>query len=356
MKKRFIWLLIFAHLYLVFIGNVFGVTIDTTYVNTDSTPGGDGTTNATEGANRAYASLNEWENAEDKDLVSADEIHHVFVSAPSGVRDTQAVYIAGWVTDSTRFIRVECTQDAKGVFDTTIYFLDVRDDNVFRISEEYTEIIKIQTRQHHTAIAIGTYYCFNTTYTGVVFDRCIATIGTVNVASTANARGFNLDDGTDRHIKVLNCLVYDLENANGLNNAGYYANTPTNVIAYYCNVYNCGWRGFATTTGFIVKNCISDNNDLDYAGGGTLTTCLSSDGTGSVGLQNKNPTYVDESGKDFHLQAGSDGLNSGTDLSADAIQPINTDVDGDTRNGTPDIGYDELAFDLNDLLFWWLNF
>ena len=29
----------------------------TRYVNTASTPGGDGTTNATSGANRAYASL-----------------------------------------------------------------------------------------------------------------------------------------------------------------------------------------------------------------------------------------------------------------------------------------------------------
>ena len=32
----------------------------TRHVNTDSTAGGDGTTNATEGDNRAYATLAEW--------------------------------------------------------------------------------------------------------------------------------------------------------------------------------------------------------------------------------------------------------------------------------------------------------
>ena len=38
------------------------------YVNTDSTPGGNGTTNLTEGNDRAYASLNEWEPSERTDL------------------------------------------------------------------------------------------------------------------------------------------------------------------------------------------------------------------------------------------------------------------------------------------------
>jgi hypothetical protein len=78
-----------------------------------------------------------------------------------------------------------------------------------------------------------------------------------------------------------------------------------------------------------------------------MTTCASSDATGSAGLQNiaantTNFTNVTAGSEDFHLPAGSALIDVGTDTSGDAA-PLNftDDIDGVTRTGTWDIGADE---------------
>jgi hypothetical protein len=48
--------------------------VPTRYVNVASTSGGDGTTNATAGANRAYASLSEWEDQRDADITATGTV------------------------------------------------------------------------------------------------------------------------------------------------------------------------------------------------------------------------------------------------------------------------------------------
>ena len=102
-------------------------TLVNRFINTApaNTPGGNGTTNATSGVNRAYATSAEWEAAEQTDLVAADEIHFVRCA---GTQDTGArLIIAGWVTDATRYIIFSAVDDkpADGVFDATKYFLDI---------------------------------------------------------------------------------------------------------------------------------------------------------------------------------------------------------------------------------------
>ena len=77
----------------------------TRYVNTASTAGGDGTTNATTGAARAYASLNEWEANEQVDLVAATDQHIVHCVGTSA--DTTAVDVNGWTTSTTYYITIQ---------------------------------------------------------------------------------------------------------------------------------------------------------------------------------------------------------------------------------------------------------
>lgn len=89
---------------------------DTTrYVNTASTAGGDGTTNATSGANRAYASLSEWESAE-QGTVGAGDRHIVECSGTAA--DTTAVAIAGWtINDADSLIIRGNRGDSAGFYD-----------------------------------------------------------------------------------------------------------------------------------------------------------------------------------------------------------------------------------------------
>ena len=72
-------------------------TTITRYVDTAAAIGGDGQsqahTNDAQG-HRAYKSLSEWEAAEQKDLVTADEIHRVYYAG--SVRDNTACTVAGW--------------------------------------------------------------------------------------------------------------------------------------------------------------------------------------------------------------------------------------------------------------------
>ena len=90
------------------------------YVNTNSTAGGDGTTNATSGVNRAYAGLGEWEAAEQTDLVAAGDTAEVICS---GGADTVALQISGWTTGVSNYILIHATTDKhNGVFDSAKYY------------------------------------------------------------------------------------------------------------------------------------------------------------------------------------------------------------------------------------------
>ena len=57
-----------------------------------------------------YSSLSAWEAAQQRDLVSADEIA---VAECYGFVDTSGAIIDGWTTDSTRYIEVRAAEEAK---------------------------------------------------------------------------------------------------------------------------------------------------------------------------------------------------------------------------------------------------
>ncbi len=89
---------------------IFGVSVESLevvrYVNTDSTASGNGTTNATTGDNRAYASLNEWELAEQANLPFINIISHT-VYCSGSIPDDTSVTILGWNTDADHTIIIK---------------------------------------------------------------------------------------------------------------------------------------------------------------------------------------------------------------------------------------------------------
>jgi hypothetical protein len=55
-------------------------------------------------------------------------------------------------------------------------------------------------------------------------------------------------------------------------------------------------------------------------------------------------TFEDSANYDFHLSASDPNnvaIDAATDLSSDAINAFSTDIDGQTRSGSWDIGADE---------------
>ena len=69
------------------------------YVNTASSSGGDGTTNATSGANRAYATLDAALVAESDDLVASNVYLTIFCEGSSA--DTSEPHVTGFTTDAS---------------------------------------------------------------------------------------------------------------------------------------------------------------------------------------------------------------------------------------------------------------
>ena len=124
------------------------------YINTASTAGGDGTTNATSGANRAYPSMAAWYTAEKTDLVSDGDTHTVRCAA--GIDSAGAIVISSsdWTTDATHFITIEPVSGDEhgGVYGEGIF--SVRQQVVtqaFYLSVPYTVIRGITIKNTSTS-------------------------------------------------------------------------------------------------------------------------------------------------------------------------------------------------------------
>src|SRR5690554_6305228 len=97
----------------------------TRYVNTASSPGGDGTTNATTGDNRAFASLNEAEAA-----IPASIADWYDIVCEGQDADSAAVDFAGTTTSASNYVQVRTDPSATygrhaGARDTSKYRLAV---------------------------------------------------------------------------------------------------------------------------------------------------------------------------------------------------------------------------------------
>ena len=95
------------------------------YVNPGSTPGGDGTTAALTGANRAYASLAEWQTARFSNLLSTNRIEECIVDS-DGPADVAFALSQHWSGDATRYVYIHTPNDHRhdGTYRTDRYRIE----------------------------------------------------------------------------------------------------------------------------------------------------------------------------------------------------------------------------------------
>jgi len=315
------------------------------YVNTASTPGGDGTTNAEAGANRAYASQSEWEAAEQTDLVSDGDVHVVHCSTGSGTAaDTTTVTVTGWTTGASNDITIQVDQDVRhnGAWDTTAYRLSAANSHILTVNEDYVALDGLQSEK--TGSSANDQGCFYITSIGspsqVTITNCIA-----KQAGNASYRepGFRLRDA-DLTVTVYNCVAYGGDGTVTHNN-----NSGIVMEVSVANVYNCTtdgfYRGIRRTSGTVTAtNCLATGSgSTDFSGTMTATYCASEDATaddnGGAGNRiSQTFLFVDSASGDYHLTVADLGARLwGTDLSG----TFTTDIDGETRSGLWDIGADQ---------------
>lgn len=281
-------------------------------------------------------------------LVTADVYAIIEIDGTWSSADTSTPRTAGIVTDATRYLKIYTTAEARfaphGGWDTGAYILsDVSGDNMFGLQTDY---IWLDGFQFNFGGSSGIYGLYTDTaltnganqilVSNSVFD------GTDNSSSSARPI-YNLAAATYARMYFYNLIVI----GNAAHPRLIWQDTSGGMYLQSCTIIaNGGAQALTRDAGTCVaKNCyVGGSATADYNGTITKTTCASSDASGSVGLtgilvsETADATHagfvdIGAGTEDFHLQAGSPLIGSGTDTSGDAA-PMNftTDIDGDSRS------------------------
>lgn len=321
----------------------------TRYVNPDSTAGGDGTTNATVGANRAYVSQNAAEAAEQQDLTDGGGDIFELICETGGSADATAVSWDGWTTSATSYIVVKTSAGHRhaGVWDAAKY----RHTGGIDTWSEYIRFEGMQFRVT-SAVPFLVNQSNDVRIGWSVFDACTNTTYVIR-----NDGGKTL---------VHNCIFNNCANGGIGNGAG----GGSGLTLY---VYNVTVRGANSGFDFAVfnfgtgvvhcRNVVGWNTESDVfiniSTDLNLNHCKSDDttaddfgGSGNVAnVANLDNSFEDAANGDLRLLTADTVLkDAGGDLSSDPDTYggsigayITPDIVGTSRSGTWDIGAFEVA-------------
>lgn len=313
------------------------MAVENSYINLASTPGGDGTTNATVGANRAFATAAEGETAKQGMWNGDNLLMHLEGSG----WDTTILEINGNTFGSSADYmtwQVDSANRHQGEKSSSYYGISIANGNCCRILDDYVrmygfQFIKTSSDANYqvgievTSISANNYieigYCiFEQAGNNAYIEPCIY------VADS------------DINIKFYNNVAYGLGTRDTAGNACLLFGDCNTAELYYNTAHGGKYAYFLITGTFTVQNC---------RGGNTITACYSnlgtdsgsshngSDDTSSIGtnaLTSQTWVYTDAANGDYSLQSSDPFIGNGTPVSG-----ITDDIIGNSRDGTsPDGG------------------
>jgi hypothetical protein len=251
----------------------------------------------------------------------------------------------GYTTSADYYINitVPVAERHSGVWSDSKYRLvpNVDEAQSLTIQESYTIIdglqIAVTSHASRTSYLVG---CRVSSGNHVVIKNCICK----GKASITNSLGLAVQAGDVQ--LIYNNIIYDLVGSGCKGIA--VDNEDGDQLAYIYNntVYGCAsgivtdrWRKH-TLTNNLVANCTTDFSGefLSATTNATDGSTAPTAGTTSGNRTSQTFTFVDADNDDFHLASNDAGARDyGTSLSG----TFTTDIDGETRSGTWDIGADE---------------
>ena len=320
----------------------------TRYVNTASTAGGDGTTNATTGATRAYATLAEAET-QLSGSAFADDVTILCSGATDD--DSLAIFYGTYVQPGfTLYIRGNNTL---GKYNDSAYVkkCDTTSTNAC------ISFTTVGTVQHFSIIDMQ---CLQNRVNAVAIYQNATTTSVVNVENTlikitnSSAYGSIWARSFSCVVNVSNSVIVD---ANGT------ARSRGVRIESSGKIINCAITGLiygaSVNTGVNITNGEVFNNTDDFLGTGTIDHCASDDGDGTNPISVSdwadefyNADYLTD--LDFRLKTTSVLLGAGVGPAIDSDVPT-TDIIAYERSGdTTTVGPFEHSWDyvscMNDSL------
>jgi hypothetical protein len=227
-----------------------------------------------------------------------------------------------------------------GKYDTSLYRLERTNSNVLYNNipgHMYWRGLQVKC----TANDGSTINCFrmnnaNQTGTSGFFEvsHCIA-VGVVSGGSTVY--GFQPGvSGAGGICKTWNCIAIDCSQG--------YVGAGAGHEFWNCTAADCVTSGFTEDAACVLKNCLSKGASVGFIGTFTgSTNNAEDDGNGAPGSNPRSGvtfTFVNAAGDDFHL-AENDAGARGFGISDPGSGAFSDDIDGQTRTGSWDIGFDQ---------------
>ena len=329
------------------------VTQVTRYVNTASTPGGDGTTNDTVGANRAFSSLvTALTTLSATNWAAANQQLRILCSGTTP--DTgDAIVTAAWNGRLSPECYLEIIGDQPSALAISTSHYRCVDTDPAGFGVYGGGYVRLSRVGYLITVGPGTggYSVLGVVNNGqpmdVRFDRIRVEAVSIASGRTSSVHAFWTDaSGPTNKVTYTNCVVVGWTGT-GATHRGFtkYPGTTGSVRIYNGTAYGCG-IGFASDgNGMIVKNCGAANcangfNGTFDAASTNNASSLAADAPGTNARNSVTPTF-ESAPSNFHLASGDTAwTDRGADLSTDPLFPFSTDGDGATRTGTWEIGAD----------------
>lgn len=298
----------------------------------------------TNGGLRDYTSISAWESAQQRNLVTADEIANG--ECYNDGLMTDRVTFSGWTTDTTRYIKVYTPSGQRhtGVENTGFRMRNNFTGHAFNFLDAN---VRIEGLEVYTTSASYDNFFINTTQANSWFEICYNLNDDARYNVMVNAAPATCD------VKVWNNFIF------GCTIGIYVWDTDAPCYLYSNSIANCANYGILvnTTNAVVAKDCacLENGNDFGFkarfgaSSDYNASTAASGDTDGAPGANSvhgatgaNNFVNATVGSENLHVKDTAANIyNTGTDLSADPDLAFSDDIDGNTRTGTWDIGGDE---------------
>ena len=305
-----------------------------------------------------YTSIAAWEAAQNRDLVSADEIAVLECFNHWGTGLDEQLVIDGWTTDSNRFVKITVPQSER----RTTYEVD---SGFWLNWTGSSNTFCVDNRADYTIIEhIGVKVTSGWRPKGFSLGNNVKGSTAKNICCEGQYQAFFVYSQNVERNKFINCVgIVNTGTNSGHLNAGFYTEGWSSAEYYNCTgfctvtgVYGYGFVNFTNGTTDKVKyvNCVAHvqptnttfKNPTYYstAGSGYNAGTNGSTATNIPGANNfpfdiLDSDFTNVQNKDFTLSAASQLINVGFDLSGD----FTDDNIGTLRAAPWDIGAYEIA-------------